>query len=364
MSKRRYISDSSSTEDEIDEEIKPPPLKKKIVVIKPKIKFEDLPHVKSLNDLIKVAETNKYYKNINNVMLWNILPSLKELQSMIGMESVKESIFFQIIYYLQGLHERNIDGDYLHTIITGKAGCGKTSISKILANIYQSLGIFSSSSSSSSSGQPSKPKFKVVSREDFVGEYLGSTAVKTKKLLTSCLGGVLFVDELYSLGPGQKDRDSFSKEAIDTINLFLSEHKNDFCFIGAGYKEEIEKCFFSVNQGLKRRFQWYHNIEDYSHESLVDIFLKMVKDINWSVNVDKKELIKLFKDEKDLFKDGGGSVEQLLSKIKVSHSIRVFGKESNQRFNIVKDDILEAIKLLKKFDNKDKKEKPVLSYYT
>ena len=131
MSKRRYVSDSSSScsNDEYDDEIKPPAPKKRIVVVKPKIKFEDLPPVNSLNDLIKVAETNKYYKNINNIMLWNILPSLKELQSMIGMESVKESIFFQIIYYLQGLHERNIDGDYLHTIITGKPGSGKTSIS-------------------------------------------------------------------------------------------------------------------------------------------------------------------------------------------------------------------------------------------
>ena len=127
---------------------------------------------------------------------------------------------------------------------------------------------------------------------------------------------------------------------------------------------KIEKCFFSVNQGLKRRFQWCHNIEDYSHEALVDIFLKMVKDINWSVNVDKKELINIFKSEKDLFKDGGGSVEQLLSKIKVSHSIRIFGKDLNQKFIIIKDDILEATKLLKKFDNKDKKDKPVLSYYT
>jgi hypothetical protein len=81
----------------------------------------------------------------------------------------------------------------------------------------------------------------------------------------------------------------------------------------------------------------------------------MVKDINWTVNVDKKELINLFKSEKDLFKDGGGSVEQLLSKIKVSHSIRVFGKESNQRFNIVKMIFLKVILNLKKFDSIDKK---------
>ena len=303
MARKRFFSSESESDCEEDKD------KIKIVVkrrTRRKIEFIELPPIKNLDDLITVAESSKWYKNINNMMLWDILPYLKELQSLIGMKSVKESIFFQIIYYLQGLHLRNIDGDYLHTIITGKAGCGKTTISKILGNIYQHMGILASSSS----------KFKVVSREDFVGEFLGSTAVKTKKLLNSCLGGCLFVDELYSLGPGTKDRDSYSKEAIDTINLFLSEHKNDFCFIGAGYKDDIEKCFFSVNQGLKRRFQWFHEIDDYIEEDLVEIFLKMVKDIKWNINIQKPELVKLFVSHKDLMKNGGGSCENLLSKIK------------------------------------------------
>uniref|UniRef100_A0A6C0E1Z5 ATPase AAA-type core domain-containing protein n=1 Tax=viral metagenome TaxID=1070528 RepID=A0A6C0E1Z5_9ZZZZ len=349
MPKRRYFSESESEE----EKNIPIPKKKKIVIQRPRIKFEELPSIKSLDDLIKIAETSKWYKNINNVMLWAILPHLKELQSMIGMKSVKESIFFQVIYYLQGLHLRNIDGDYLHTIITGKAGTGKTTVSKIIGHIYQNMGILSSSSN----------KFKVVSREDFIGEFLGSTAVKTKKLLTSCLGGCIFVDELYSLGPGQKDKDSYSKEAIDTINLFLSEHKNDFCFIGAGYKDDIDKCFFSVNQGLKRRFQWYHNIEDYQYEDLVDIFLKMVKDINWNINIDKKDLVDIFNKNKDLLVNGGGSCENLLSKIKVCHSIRVFGKEPEYKFVIVKEDVVEAFLLLKKFDM-NKQPKITYDYFT
>ena len=184
MPKRRYDSDSDL------EEKSPPPVIKKKKIVKPVIKFEELPLIKSLPELIAVAETNKWYKNINNVMLWEILPYLKELNDMIGMKSVKESIFFQIIYYLQELHLRNIEGDYLHTIITGKPGSGKTTVSKILGGIYQRMGIFSSSQS---------PKFKIASRDDFVGEFLGSTAIKTKKLLTSCIGGCLFVDELYSL---------------------------------------------------------------------------------------------------------------------------------------------------------------------
>jgi hypothetical protein len=176
------------------------------------------------------------------------------------------------------------------------------------------------------------------------------------------LGGCLFVDEIYSLGPGQKDKDSYSKEAIDTINSFLSEHKNDICFIGAGYKESIDKCFFSVNEGLNRRFQWRHDIEEYSNEDLVDIFLKMVKDIKWDINIDKNVLVNIFNENKDVFKDGGGSCEILVTKIKLVHSKRVLGLDKSLRFTIVADDIKDAINLIKKYSAK--KQEKNYDYYT
>jgi Holliday junction resolvasome RuvABC ATP-dependent DNA helicase subunit len=258
---------------------------------------------------------------------------------MIGMESVKSSVFYQVIYYLQNLHSRS-EGDYLHTIITGNPGCGKTSVAKIIGKIYQNLGILSRHG-----------KFKVATRPDFVAEYLGQSAIKTKKLLTSCLGGVLFVDEIYALG-NQEKRDSFSKEAIDTINVFLSEHKNDFCFIGAGYKDEIDKCFFAYNQGLSRRFQWQHNIEGYTPDNLADILFKMVKEINWDINVSKIDIVSIITSNKELLPDSGGSMETLLSKIKLTHSKRVFGKDKELKFIITIQDIKDAIDMIKKFSKK------------
>ena len=317
----------------------------------PQIILEELPPIDCLDDLIKIGETSKFYKNINMFMLWNILSSLKELQSLIGMKSVKESIFSQVVYYLQGMHERNLEGDYLHTIINGKSGCGKTTVSKILCKIYKNMDILSKSG-----------KFKIAYRDDFVAEYLGQTAVKTKKLLTSCIGGCLFVDELYSLGPGTKDKDSYSKEAIDTINAFLSDHKNDFCFIGAGYKDEIDKCFFAVNQGLKRRFQWRHDIEEYSDEDMILILKKMVSDIKWNLNIEHDCLLNIFKNNKDLFSNAGGSVENLVSKIKIVHSKRVLGQDEKYKFVIVKEDIDKAIVMLKNHDKKT--EKITYDYYT
>jgi hypothetical protein len=227
-----------------------------------------------------------------------------------------------------------------------------TTVAKIISKIYSNLGVLSN-----------KNIFKVAHREDFVGEYLGSTANKTKKLLNSCLGGVLFVDEVYALGPGQKDKDSYSKEAIDTICAFLSENKVNFCFICAGYKEQIEKCFLSVNEGLRRRFQWIHHIEDYSNEDLHAIFIKMIKETNWTLQVDKEILLKIIENNKDIFVDAGGSIEGLITKIKLVHSKRVFGLENEYKFIILEEDILTAIEMMKR-NNMERLKKVNYDYYT
>ena len=133
------------------------------------------------------------------IMLWKIVPYLEKLNEMIGMESLKESILYQLLYYLQGLHIRSPEGEYLHTIITGSPGTGKTTIAKIIGNIYQKSGIL-----------PGNGPFKIAHRQDFIAGYLGQTTNKTLKFLQSCLGGVVFIDEIYSLGNEEKGRDLFS----------------------------------------------------------------------------------------------------------------------------------------------------------
>ncbi len=197
--------------------------------------------------------------------------------------------------------------------------------SKIMGNIYKSMGILSR-----------KGKFTTAYRQDFVGEYVGHTAPKTQNLLESCLGGVLFIDEVYALGSGEKNKDSFSKEAIDTLNAFLSDHKNDFCCIIAGYENEIKKCFFSVNSGLERRFPWIHRIGEYSSENLVDIALKMILQTKWEFN-----------NNKDLFKNSGGDIETFITKCKMVHSKRVFSLDNELKFILTEEDLTNAIKMLK-----------------
>ena len=273
---------------------------------RPVFKLSNAPSANSISDLIEIGKSIKLYKNIDTVMLWRITPYLEQLDKMIGMKSLKESVFYQAIYYIKGMHTLNKNDEYLHTLIMGLPGHGKTEVAKIIGKIYQSMGILSSTG-----------PFKIAYRDDFIAEYLGQTAIKTRKLLESCLGGILFVDELYSLGPGDKDRDSFSKEALDTLTGFLSEHKNDFCFMGAGYEEDIKRCFMGGNKGLERRFQWIHKIDKYSPDELSDIAMKMIKDMKWQISMDKKDIVEIIKKEKDLFKHAGGDVETFLSKMKM-----------------------------------------------
>lgn len=320
---------------------------------KPILKIENAPPVHSVKDLIEIGRSIKFYKNIDSIMLWRITPYLEQLDKMIGMQSVKETIFYQVIYYLQKMHTRNQNEEYLHTIITGSPGSGKTTVARIIGKIYQSLGILSSHGS-----------FKIAYRDDFIAEYLGQTAVKTRKLLKSCIGGVLFIDEVYSLAPGKKDRDSFSKEALDTLTAFLSEHKNDFCCIAAGYEEDINHCFFAMNQGLKRRFPWTHKIDEYSDNELTEIFLKMVCDMKWGTSVDKENISDIFKKNKKYFKNAGGDIETFLSKCKMMHAKRVFNKGIEHKFILTKKDLDDGIQHMIEHNKIVEETPPPMGMYT
>ena len=294
--------------------------------------------IKSIDDLIALGEKLKDDEKeycIDKLALIKLVSPLKKLKSMIGMEKIKKSIIEMIMYYLQKL-----DGgkELLHTVIEGPPGVGKTEVGKIIAEIYASLGI------------TKNDKFKIARRSDLIGEYLGQTAVKTQKMIDNANGGVLFIDEAYSLG-NQEKRDIYSKECIDTINLNLSENKHFICII-AGYPDELDSSFFSYNPGLRRRFPFTYKIDDYTHTELKDIFIKKVKDIEWDVD-DDEQLHRFFKDNKKNLPHFGGDIENLVTACKFSHSNRTFGKRRKGLNRFSQQDIIDGFGRLSEHKKKE-----------
>jgi Holliday junction resolvasome RuvABC ATP-dependent DNA helicase subunit len=163
-------------------------------------KFENLSDV---INTVKTYKSNRKRNRDGNVLvkynddletLYKCIEPLKKLNNLIGMDEIKKNIIDQILFYSQELNTNEM----MHTCLTGPPGVGKTTLGKILAELYCSLGFLETNN------------FKIVSKPDLIAGYLGQTALKTQKVLKSALGGVLFIDEAYSLGSGSANDDSDS----------------------------------------------------------------------------------------------------------------------------------------------------------
>jgi len=151
----------------------------------------------------------------------------------------------------------------------------------------------------------------VVSRNDFVGEYLGHTAGKTRKLLEANVGKVLFIDEAYSLL--NDARDAYGYECLNTLNLFLSENPDKIVVIFAGYKEQMKSSIFAAQPGLKRRCMWSFECENYSGDELAEIFFIQAREDGWNISEEDKIKIKrLIIRNESAFKAFGGDTQRLL----------------------------------------------------
>jgi hypothetical protein len=325
-------------------------------------KYIEIGKIESIRDLIDLIDRNpyenKYKYNFDLRSLSSIRDELIAIHSMVGMHKLKCNVVDQLLYFIQELHkEPNPEpensvantsstsptsggGDFKHTVIYGPPGTGKTEVAKLMGKMYSKIGVLSK-----------KNIFKKVTRNDFVAGYLGQTAIKTKAVITECLGGVLFIDEVYALGNAD-DLDSFSRECIDTLCEALSDHKDNLMVIIAGYEKEIDRHFFSANQGLESRFVWRFTIDKYTPTELRDIFCKKVAGSGWQIG-EKDTDPAWFAKHKDVFTNYGRDMERLFLYVKIAHSKRVFGKTAEMRRILTENDMTAGLETFLENRQKD-----------
>lgn len=308
-------------------------------------------NITTIADLLAIIEkyplSNDTEYNIDLKSLHNIRDELNKLNNMVGMSELKNTILYQLLYFIQKLHEGKNTSDFKHTVIYGPPGTGKTEIAEIIGTLYSKLGILK------------KNVFKKVTRSDMVAGYLGQTAIKTTNVIQESLGGVLFIDEAYSLASDSNDNnDSYSKECLDTLCEALSNHKDDLMVIIAGYEDELNNTFFRVNKGLESRFIWRFYTDSYTGAELSEIYHKKLVEQEWSINVDRAELTTWLEPRMEDYPHFGRDMELLLMYTKIAHSRRIYGKPDDELRVITIDDLTEGQKL---FVTNKKKQKNTIN---
>jgi len=269
-----------------------------------------------------IAESNSFeipIKTLSFAPQESIDDILKELNALTGLESVKKFVH-ELMETVKVNKMRAREGESavamtLHMVFTGNPGTGKTTVARLIGRILKALGLLP------------QGQLIEVARQDLVGQYVGSTAPKTMSQVQKALGGVLFIDEAYTLA--RHDRDTFGTEAIDTIVKAMEDHRNNLVVVLAGYTQEME-TFLRSNPGLRSRFPFIVEFPDYKPKEMLDIMLQMAAKNGFRIDPGALEgLVELFGQKQIPGRNDSGNgrlVRNLFEEAVRKQAIRISGQ--------------------------------------
>ena len=249
------------------------------------------PFEEATNSADTIVDQPKLYKKIDFSKEEIATNPYQELEKLVGMNEIKADVL-KLVDLVKMQQVRKDMGMKtipmsLHLVFTGNPGTGKTTVARILAKIYKEIGVLST-------GQ-----LVEVDRSGLVAGYVGQTALKTQEKIDAAIGGILFIDEAYTL---IKEGNDFGQEAIDTLLKAMEDYRDNFVVIVAGYPEQMNS-FVNSNPGLKSRFNKYFNFPDYTADEMIEIFFAMCSEYNYRVEPEAEQKIRVYFQDKCDSKD-------------------------------------------------------------
>ncbi|MBP3463944.1 MAG: AAA family ATPase [Clostridia bacterium] len=269
----------------------------------------------------------------------SIEETFAELNDLVGLENVKQTLkdlVSLIELKNKAKDELKIKNVNLHMVFLGNPGTGKTTVARIVAQILYNLKYIQ------------KNKLIEVSSKDLVAEYVGQTGPKTMAVIEKAMGGVLFIDEAYTLASGNGNGNSFNEEAIATLIQAMENYRDNLVVIFAGYTKEMQ-AFLDANSGIVSRIGYTLQFEDYTSEELITIFESMIKKSGFEIEeTAKQEALKVIEEYKDSKNFGNARfVRNLYEKTIIKHASNTRNKKSKKILKTIKKEDISTENLLK-----------------